>query len=102
MPPRGRRRSRRRVGMLPRSPYFEPVGPEPLRSVVLTLGEFEALRLVDYECMTQEEAAAEMGVSRRTLWNDLQSARKKLIGALIHGYSIRIEGGSYIVTAERG
>jgi len=59
--------------------------------------ELEALRLVDLEDLTQEEAAARMGVSRKTLWNDLQRARKKVINALVNGYEIRIEGGDYIL-----
>jgi len=37
-----------------------------------------------------------MGVSRKTLWNDLHRARKKVTNALVNGYTIRIEGGDYI------
>jgi predicted DNA-binding protein (UPF0251 family) len=59
--------------------------------------ELEALRLVDLEDLTQEEAALQMGVSRKTLWNDLQRARKKTVNALVKGYSIRIQGGDYIL-----
>ncbi|MCK5031133.1 MAG: DUF134 domain-containing protein, partial [Thermoplasmatales archaeon] len=46
--------------------------------------------------LTQEEAAAKMGVSRKTLWTDLQRARKKVVDALVNGYAIRIQGGDYI------
>ena len=69
--------------------------------VVLSLEELETLRLVDVEDMHQEEAALHMGVSRKTLWNDLQSARKKVATALINGWPIRIEGGSYILRNSR-
>lgn len=65
--------------------------------VTLRLEELEAVRLVDYEDLQQEEAAARMGVSRKTLWNDLQSARKKIVTALIQGYAISIEGGNYLL-----
>ncbi len=82
---------------------FQPSGV-PLneqQTVVLTLEELEALRLVDFEGMYQEEAALEMGVSRKTLWNDLKSARKKVAEALINGWAIRIEGGSYVLRGTR-
>jgi len=38
-----------------------------------------------------------MGISRKTLWSDLKSVRKKVVQALVHGYAIRIEGGDYIL-----
>lgn len=63
--------------------------------VRLRVEEVEALRLVDLLNHTQEEAAAEMGVSRKTFWKDLKSARKKVAEALTEGKKIKIEGGSY-------
>ena len=68
------------------------------RSVVLTYSELEAMRLVDVEGLTQEEAAAKMGVSRKTLWNELKKGRKKLVEAIINGWNIEIrsEGEYYI------
>ena len=53
--------------------------------VVLAFPELEAMRLVDYEGKTQEEAAQLMGVSRATVWRLLQSGRRKVVDALIHG-----------------
>jgi predicted DNA-binding protein (UPF0251 family) len=70
--------------------------------VVLTYAEVEALRLTDLEGYTQEEAADRMGVSRRTFWNDLKSARVKVATALVKGMPIRIEGGDYEVRRRRG
>lgn len=95
---RGRCRGRRWIEQLPETTYFRPYGPQqaPHATTTLTIEELEALRLVDLEDLTQEEAAAMMGVSRKTLWNDLQHARKKVIHALVNGYAIRIEGGDYI------
>ena len=63
--------------------------------MVLTYAELEALRLTDLEELTQEAAAERMGVSRRTFWNDLKSARVKVATALVKGLPIRIEGGEY-------
>jgi len=95
---RGRCRGRRWIEQLPETTHFQPHGQQtPTNTVILTLEELEALRLVDLEDLTQEEAAASMGVSRKTLWNDLQRARKKVVNALVNGYIIRIEGGDYIL-----
>lgn len=96
---RGRARGRRWIEQLPETTYFRPYGPTqaPTNTVLLTMEELEALRLVDLEDLTQEEAALQMGVSRKTLWNDLQRARKKTVNALVKGYSIRIQGGDYIL-----
>lgn len=85
--------------------YFGPPGPPPREgpgAVVLTYAEVEALRLTDMEGLTQEEAADRMGVSRRTFWNDLKSAREKVATALVRGLPIRIEGGEYEVRRGRG
>jgi len=94
---RGRCRGKRWISYLPETTYFHPIGSPHtnINTIILTIEELEALRLVDLEDLTQEEAAAQMGVSRKTLWNDLQSARKKISMALVNGYAIRILGGSY-------
>jgi len=96
---RGRCRGKRWIARLPETNYFRPNGivQSPPNTIVLTFEELEALRLVDLEDLTQEEAASRMGISRKTLWSDLQSARKKVVQALVHGYVIRIEGGDYIL-----
>jgi len=55
--------------------------------------EFEALRLVDREGLTQTEAAVEMGISQKTLWKDLKQARSKVAEAIVNGRPIEIEKG---------
>jgi predicted DNA-binding protein (UPF0251 family) len=50
----------------------------------------EALRLVDFEGLSQEEAGVKMGVSRGTVWRLVQSARRKTAQALSEGRLIRI------------
>jgi len=52
--------------------------------------EIEALRLVDLEGLSQEEAGKRMGVSRGTIWRLVQSARKKTIQALTEGRPLQI------------
>ena len=94
MPRRRKRRGERRVGSIPKRRCFSPTEGES-KEVVLRVEEVETLRLVDLKNMTQEEAAREMDISRKTLWNDLKSARKKVAKALSEGLTIRIEGGKY-------
>jgi predicted DNA-binding protein (UPF0251 family) len=79
--------------------YFGPPAErwEARPAVVLSYAELEAIRLSDLEGLSQEEAAGRMGVSRRTFWNDLKSARVKVATALVKGLPIRIEGGEYEV-----
>ena len=63
----------------------------------MSFEELEAVRLVDLLELEQEEAASYMGISRKALWNDLSSARKKISTALVYGMGILIEGGSYVL-----
>lgn len=67
---------------------------ETPQEVILTLDEFEALRLADLEGLYQEEAAQRMGVSRPTFGRILGVAHRKVAEALILGKALRIEGGT--------
>jgi len=68
-----------------------------LEAVRLSVEELEAIRLVDFEGLEHEEAAKRVNVSRKTLWRDLKSGRKKVVDALINGKAIEIKGGSFVV-----
>lgn len=72
-----------------------------LQQVTLSLDEYEAIRLVDYEHYDQEEAAQMMAVSRPTCARIVESAHKKIAEALTLAKAIRIEGGSYSLSANR-
>lgn len=61
--------------------------PEP---VVIYPDEMEALRLVDYLGLNQEEAAQSMGVSRGTVWRCVDSGRRKLITMVIEGRTLTV------------
>ena len=100
---RGRCRGRRWINQPYEMHRYSPNGFQaPQNSIILKIYELEALRLVDLEDLTQEEAAAMMGISRKTLWNDLQKARKKVVNALVNGYQIRIQGNEHILRNEKG
>lgn len=61
--------------------------------IVLTLDEFEAIRLLDYEGLSQEEASEKMRVHRSTVSRIAAAARKKLTQALVEIKALKIEGG---------
>jgi len=63
---------------------------QPKPPIFMTYEEFEAIRLVDYEGLTQEEAGKRMGVSRGTVWRALSSARKKVAQMLVEGRELII------------
>ncbi len=100
---RGRGRGKRWINAMPETTDFRPVGiPQSAVDIsTLTLEEFEAIRLVDLEGLQQQEAAIQMGISRKSLWNDLKSGRRKVAMALTHGLAIRIEGGDYEIRGEK-
>ena len=93
----GRPYKLRQVEYPPIFPIFKParIPMSELEEVTLTLDEYEAIRLADYECLTHEEGAVKMEVSRPTFTRIIEIARKKFSSALIEGKALRIEGGEY-------
>ena len=86
----------RKVCQMPRTREFHPAGGSPRKeAVVLTVDEYEAVRLIDRQGFSQEECSAYMQVARSTVQSIYNSARKKLAEALVDGRSLRIEGGNY-------
>jgi len=101
----GRRRKCRFVAGVPVVTVFKPQGVPmgQLYGVVLGLDGLEAMRLVDGEGLSQEEAAALMQVSRPTLCRILAEARTQVARALSRGWAIRIEvDGEHTVTSGNG
>ena len=92
-----RPRRLRRVMFEPGFTYFKPAGVRmaELADSILTVDEYEAVRLKDLEGIEQEQAAKKMNISQPTFHRLLLSARKKITDALVHGKAIKIEGGDY-------
>ena len=67
------------------------------RRVVLSLDEYEAIRLIDYLGRTHEQCAAHMGISRTTATEIYERARFKLSDMIINGKELVIDGGSVSV-----
>lgn len=72
-----------------------------LDGVYLTLDEFEAVRLADFEGLKQEEAAKKMRISRSTFSRIIASAHNKIGDALVNIKALRIEGGCCQIIAGR-
>ena len=88
---------RRRICAMPGCRQFGPYpnqhGDEP--PVTLALDEFESIRLIDMEGLTQEQAASRMGVARATAQAIYAQARHKLAQFLTTQATLVIEGGDY-------
>ena len=63
-----------------------------LEGVILTLDEFEAVRLSDLDVLEQEKVAKKMKVHRSTISRIISSAHKKIADALVNIKAIKIEG----------
>ncbi len=84
----------RMIGCMPYSRHYGPTGmKQSCGEIVLTLDEFEALRLADFEGLYQEEAAGKMNISRQTFGRIIDSAHAKVADMLINGKALKIEGG---------
>jgi len=69
---------------------FIPQPRIPASPITIEPAEIEALRLVDLEGLSQEQAGTQMGFSRGTVWRLLQSARKKVAQALTEGRTLAV------------
>jgi predicted DNA-binding protein (UPF0251 family)/DNA-directed RNA polymerase subunit RPC12/RpoP len=94
-----RPKKERRVLQPPAVAFYKPQGIPlvHLQRVVLNVDEFEAIRLVDYESLDQEEAAKRLGVSRPTCARIVEDAHKKIAEAITQGKAIQIEGGKFVL-----
>jgi predicted DNA-binding protein (UPF0251 family) len=88
----GRRTQKRNVEKTPENFYFGE--PKDNNTVILTIGEFEALRLKHYQNLNQKKAAQKMGVSQPTFSRILDKAHQTLTQALIEGKKILVHGGN--------
>jgi uncharacterized protein len=88
---------------MPQRQIFGPLdAPEASVQVIdMTIDEFEAVRLIDLEGLTQEECAERMAVARTTAQAIYNSARVKLAKCLVNGMELHIDGGDYVLCNDR-
>ncbi len=85
--------STRRIGAGLKECLFTPQGRRTGPSIVLAFDELEALRLADLWGLHHEEAARKMGVSRQTFGRIVETARRKVVDAIISRKCLKIECG---------
>lgn len=92
-----RPRKWRKVCCLPDSNKFGPLDSHVGTNdyVIMTVDEYETIRLIDLEGFTQEECAKNMNVARTTVQGIYIEARRKLAQSLVNGKILLIEGGEY-------
>ncbi|NLC54108.1 MAG: DUF134 domain-containing protein [Firmicutes bacterium] len=92
-----RPRKKRNVCALPKRTRFGPLdyGADPDSFIKMTVDEYETIRLIDLERLTQEECAQQMNVARTTVQGIYAEARKKMAESLVNGKMLWIEGGDY-------
>lgn len=89
----------RHVCWLPGENRFGPFGRRGQRenAIIMSVDEYETIRLIDHEDYDQEQAAKQMQVARTTVQRIYVDARKKIAEALVGGKHIIIEGGNYVL-----
>jgi len=90
----GRRTRRRWVSETPNNFYFSEENPKLDDCVIISVAEFEAMRLKHYMKLDQQRSAERMGISQPTFSRVLDSAHQKITQALIYGKVIQVYGGN--------
>ena len=99
----GRPVKRRRVCGLPKTSIYGPVGVyDEDETVNLSVDEYETIRLIDLEGLTQAECAEQMNVARTTVQGIYSEARKKIAESIVNGKLLNIDGGHYKLCKGRG
>lgn len=85
----------RRICEEPAYDGFSPDGISCGEPVLLSVDEYEVIRLVDLEERTHEQCALQMDISRTTVTEIYESARRKIAECLVNGRKLLITGGQY-------
>lgn len=97
-----RPRKCKRVCCLPENNLFGPINAiSDKEIIIMTVDEYETIRLIDFEGMNQEECAKRMNAARTTIQKIYYDARRKLADSLVNGKKIQIEGGDYKLCDEQ-
>lgn len=86
----GRCKKQRAYSIKPKIKCFAPIDNEVHESISLDHDELEAIFLMDFQDLYQEDAAKLMNVSRPTLSRIIKSARHKIATTIIQGATLVI------------
>lgn len=92
-----RPRKKRNICTMPHCTSFSPKTGDHGKVIEMTVDEFETIRLIDLEELTQEQCALQMGVARTTVQAIYRKARLKIAESIVHGKSLIIGGGDFRV-----
>lgn len=87
----------RRICEMPVNDVFYPSVDNDLEGISLTLDEYEVIRLVDLEGYSHLDCAKQMDISRSTVQEIYESARRKIASFIVYGRKLYIRGGNYQV-----
>lgn len=85
----------RRVCTEPQFLSFLPDGVKEPEEIVLSVDEYEVIRLVDFDKKSHEQCAMVMDISRTTVTEIYEKARYKIAECLVQGKQLNISGGNY-------
>ena len=95
MMPKGRPKKVRYIQKMPKVVQFSPRGrPGRPDEIELSIDQFEAFKLADYQGFTQTQGALAMRLSRASFGRILREARRRIADALTHGKIIKIRMGN--------
>lgn len=87
----------RRICNVPQTDSFRPEKHRGEIPIIMTVDEYEVIRLVDLEEKTHEQCALQMDISRSTVQEIYENARRKLAVCIVYGRKLVIAGGNYRV-----
>ena len=90
----------RRICFEPAYDSFTPEGFSCGEKIILSVDEYEVIRLIDLEKLTHLECAKQMEISRTTVTEIYETARYKIADSIINGKKLLISGGNYRICSE--
>ncbi|PWM68419.1 MAG: DNA-binding protein [Eubacteriales Family XIII. Incertae Sedis bacterium] len=85
----------RRICSEPAYDSFAPGGICCGDKTILTVDEYEVIRLIDLHKLTHEQCAKQMDISRTTVTEIYEAAREKIADSIVNGKKLVISGGNY-------
>ena len=92
-----RPQKRRKICIPPKMHGFKPFNLAACENKEITMqyDEYESIKLINYNHLSQDEAVDRMEVSRPTITRIYNKALKKIAMAFVEGNSIIFEGGNF-------